>query len=819
MLCFTMLVMSGCVNTRWLKSKEFLLYQQNISGNEQVTKEELEVLYKQVPNRKVPIVGSTLYLYFHLLGREFYHKEKIRQDSLNRELKDSVSKANFIASHKKNNDKNEIYFSSRDSLKLIKKEKKHQKRIAKFAKRLSEGNFLMRTIGEAPSLFDTNNITATVQQMHLYLNSKGFLKNKVSFDTTRLGKNYFVKYIIDEGKPSLIDSINYEISDTAIVNILNRHSKETKLSKKMNYDENALNDERERINKLLKDNGYYDFTRQYINFEIDTTDIFKLILTLSISNPENRASHIRYKIDKVYYYIDYSKYNKTVKDSAIFNGVNYEYYNKKYSEKVLNSKNQISPNHYYSYTDAQNTQRNVSNLEMFKFVGVNFVKSDSAGNKLTAIVNATSLPKYQLSDEWGVNVGQGQGYPGPLANLTFTDRNIFKGCEILAVNLRGEVSGQPSLTKLNEVYTTYEYGGNISITSPKVLIPTRFKYKFNNNNPKTKYVFSYQNTIRNEYTRGIIKGAINYLFQKGNFERFTVSPLDLSVVNTTKIDADFAQTLSDLKAKGNNLQNSFSRSFISNFTFNYQFNNSDNSTNKKSSYLKFTAEIGGLTLHLLNNWIGKENNAILKDGKFLELNFYKFIRLATDYRKYIPLGKHKTLALRANGGYVTPYGGASDVPYEKYFFAGGSNSVRAWQPRRLGPGTYSEKDANGNYSYETERQGTILIEGAAETRFKIIKFIDGAVFVDAGNIWNNLPGSNTVSTFKFTNFYEQIAIGAGYGLRFNFTFFIVRFDFGYKMWDPSRPTGEKFRGNQISFKKPFGETNQMVFQLGIGYPF
>lgn len=111
------------------------------------------------------------------------------------------------------------------------------------------------------------------------------------------------------------------------------------------------------------------------------------------------------------------------------------------------------------------------------------------------------------------------------------------------------------------------------------------------------------------------------------------------------------------------------------------------------------------------------------------------------------------------------------------------------------------------------------MESSIETRFKIIKFIDGALFVDAGNIWNNLPGSESIKTFNASSFYNQIAVGAGYGLRFNFTFFIVRFDFGYKIWDPGRPSGEKYRGNQIGFKTPFGETNQMVFQLGIGYPF
>ena len=818
-----MLTLSSCVNTRWLKSKEFLLYQQNITGNKEVNTDELEVLYKQLPNRKVPIIGSTLYLYFHLLGREFYFKDKIKADSTRIELKYSTVKLNFRKDHQINfNNNDSLLFSHNDSLAYNKLEQKRQKKMAKINRKLNNGNFFMRTIGEAPSLFDTNNVMNTVNQMHLYLNSKGYFKNKVSYDTTRLGKNYFVRYLINEGNPSMIDSLKYDVSDTAMAHVLQDHFKASLLQIGVKYDENTLNLERERINKLLKDNGYFEFARQYINFEIDTTRIDKLVITLSVDSPPNASKHIRYQINKVQYYFDYSKYNKIIQDSIILNNIQYYYYNKRYSEKVLNSKNELITNEFYSFTKSQNTQRNVSNLDMFKFVSVNFVKTDTSENKLTALINATSLPKYQVSDEWGVTVGQGQGYPGPLANLTFIDRNIFGGCEIFAINLRGSVEGQPSLTSLTNAYLspTYEYGGNVSITSPKVLIPSRFKYKFNNNNPKTKYIFSYQNTIRYEYTRGIVKGAINYLFQKGLYSRFTITPLDLSIVNTTRIESDFSKRLSELKVKGNNLQNSFSRSFISNLTINYQFSNLDNTTNRSSSYLKISAEVGGLTLHLLNNLVGVNNNLILKEGKFLDLNVYNYYRFATDMRKYVLIGKHKTLAFRLNAGYIAPYGGAKDVPYEKYFFAGGSNSVRAWQPRRLGPGSYREYDSlTEKYSYQTERQGTILIEGSVETRFKIIKFLEGALFIDAGNIWNNLPDSPTISTFKLNDFYNQIAVGAGYGLRFNFTYFIVRFDFGYKIWDPSRPVGERYRGNKITFNSPLGETNQMVFQLGIGYPF
>ena len=513
MLCITILSLSACVNTRWLRPKEYLLYKQNIAGNERVTKEELEALFTQVPNRKVPIIGSTMYLYFHLLGREFYDSTKYANQFLDKKnYVDSLNSV-YIKVQKKDSTLN---YTQKDSLHLAKILKKQKKKLVKAEILATQGNFLMRTIGEKPSLFDTNNINYTCNQFHLYLLSKGYLKNKVTYDTSRLGKNYFVKYKVEENVESTIDCVRFDVEDTIIQNVIRKHLNETSLRLFSRYDENTLNDERERITKLLRDNGFYDFTRQYINFQIDTTNIAKVKITLYVDSPEDKPHHTRYKINEVQYHLDYSKTSKKVFDSITYNNVHYNYYGKKYSEKVLNSKNQIFPGEYYSYTLTQNTQRNLSNLELFKFVSINFIKSDT-GEFLTAIVNMNSYPKYQLSDEWGINVSQGQGYPGPLGNVTLVDRNIFKGCEILSINLRGSVEGQPSLTQINNVYSTYEYGGNISITSPKVLIPTRFKYKFDNNNPRTKYVFSYQNTIRHEYTRSITKGAINYLFQKGKF--------------------------------------------------------------------------------------------------------------------------------------------------------------------------------------------------------------------------------------------------------------------------------------------------------------
>jgi outer membrane protein insertion porin family len=207
---------------------------------------------------------------------------------------------------------------------------------------------------------------------------------------------------------------------------------------------------------------------------------------------------------------------------------------------------------------------------------------------------------------------------------------------------------------------------------------------------------------------------------------------------------------------------------------------------------------------------------------------YRYFKLSNDFRYYLPAGRKSSWAFRVNIGIARPYGQSTVLPYERFFFVGGSNSIRAWPPRRLGPGSdpdvmdSTRNDGTIDYgrNYQFEQPGDILLETSAEYRFDIVSFLEGAVFVDAGNVWVWKSQLNQPEgQFRWNRFYKEIAVGTGFGLRLDFSFLILRFDVGIKAYDPGKPAGQKFMLKNLSFNRPFGERQQTVLNVGIGYPF
>ncbi|MFL5728522.1 MAG: BamA/TamA family outer membrane protein, partial [Cytophagaceae bacterium] len=450
-----------------------------------------------------------------------------------------------------------------------------------------------------------------------------------------------------------------------------------------------------------------------------------------------------------------------------------------------------------------------------KFININFEKNknDTIPNSLTAFIHSSPLKKYQITDEFGLNVSQGF-IPGPFGNITFKERNTFKGFEILEVNLRYSITGQSAVSDPGHVLQTKEYGINTSLTFPQFFFPTRIRYRFYDYNPKTKIISGYTIVNRPEYTRSNLRAALNYNWNPNPKTLYTFSPIDLTIINTIRKTEAFQAYLESLQAKGNNLINSFRKSFVSNINLSYVFNNSEFGSNKKSRYIRLYGESGGTTLNLLDKILLNHHDSLFK------LKAFRYIKLNAEFRFYFPVSKHNTFAVRFDFGYANAYSGTHTLPYEKYFFAGGANSNRAWKPRRLGPGTYADTSETGQIIYKFEKPGDILFENNYEFRHKIIDFLNGAAFIDMGNVWTlredpARPGAQ----FHTRNFLSQIAVGAGYGFRLDFSFLILRFDIGVKMWDPAQEAGKKFVARNLSLRHPFGAPEQAVFNIGIGYPF
>jgi outer membrane protein assembly factor BamA len=687
-------------------------------------------------------------------------------------------------------------------------------------------------IGEPPVIFDSLLSKQTAQQMKYYLNSKGYFDAQTGYtfqlnDKRRTAK---VTYHITENQASRIQDTLLAVSNTHIDSLLRGNKRNSLIKPGTIYDEAVLSQERERIDRLLKNHGYYNFNRQFVEYKVYTDSTYKerpveadnlIDIETVINKPTNQPRHRLYRIDDVNFTIDANILSGTSnrRDTADYNNIKYIAYNTNaFSKKILDTKLMIRPGDLYSFQNTLETQRLLTSLDIFKFANIYY---DTTGSRFVARISASPLEKYTLSDEWGVTVTQ--QLPGPFVNLTFKMRNVFGGLEVFETSIRAAIEGQSGFADVGQVYASQEFNANASLLFPQILIPGAFRYKFNRLSPRTRLLGGVNFTNRPEYRRLTIRGAMNYTFQKDLKHTFIFAPVDVNLVNTPFLSETFRFTLDTLRNQGSNLFRSFQRTFYSSINATYTYNDNPTGLIKEARYHRLYAESGGTTLNLAN--LISSN---FKNDSIEGIQLSRFFKLSHDFRYYLPAGRKSNWAFRLNIGIASPYGQSKVLPYEKYFFVGGSNSIRAWPSRRLGPGADPDildtlrNDGTIDYrrNYNFEQPGDILLEASAEYRFDIISFLEGAVFVDAGNVWIWRSKFNRPEgVFRFNQFYKQIAVGPGVGLRLDFSFLIVRLDMGIKAYDPGKPTGQRWMINQISSRWPFVAKQQAVFNVGIGYPF
>lgn len=785
---------------------EYLLSKEDVKGFKEIPKDKFTPLYQQKPNKKMPIIGSKPYFYFYIIGKSFQFKDKIQR-----------KKEKVIRKYDRLLAKDTTNIRRRQHL-LDQKEE----RLTKLEKRAKEGNGFMRTFGEKPAIADKEKLERSATMMHQMLKAKGYYHNKVNIEYDTIGKKLNVIFRVKEGTPHKIGSIEYLISNATVASLIKSNSQESMLKTDRKLDESYLVQERDRIDKVLKDNGYYDFDKQYISFTIDTNkEAYRGDVKMIINADSNAVIYKRYKIGEISCLLEYSKFGKKRPDTVVYDRIQFVQVKNKYGKKVIAGKIKFRDGDYFSITKTNSTQLNLSNLDNFKYVDIRYIRSSAQDSVLKVILVLNSSKKYQITDEWGLNVTQ--GLPGPQGSISFLDRNVLRGCENIDASIRYGIEGVASATDPNVVYKTAEAGADLGITFPQLYIPTKIRFKFNNYFPKTRFSFSFNNIVRPEYSRRNYKLAVNYTLVRNTFSRFVFSISDLNVVQTPRQTTSFSDYLQKLLEQGNTLVTSFQPSFVSSMHLTYIYNNNDFTRFVNGSFLRLFAESGGTTMRVLEKRL-QETGLINNDNKlFGELSYYKFIKLNADYRVYRSVIPKSQFAFRINTGIALASGSNRTLPYEKYFFAGGSNSIRAWRPRRLGPGSQAPTNflSDGSFDYKFEEPGELVLETSVESRFKLLKFIEGAVFADAGNVWRFGTTLNSELPYQFnpSRFYKEIAVGTGLGLRFNFTFILIRFDLGLKVYDPAYAETERlvvknWSLNNIISKKEYGLLN-----IGIGYPF
>lgn len=795
----TLTLFFSCSGTKYLKENQMLLEAQVIKGNQNVSADLLVPFFRQKPNRKIPLIGEP-YIVAYYKGKKGYDKKidtwKKELDSLEREYTKFTTYDSL---------ENESVTEKVKDKKVEKKRALLEKEINESREKIEKGNWLMRSVGDVPVLFDSTLMVKTASQMQLFLKQKGFFKAKVSPSFVSKGKRVTVTYQVSENKPRLISRFVMESGDTTILRLLKKDSLNGLVKPNSRFDEEVLSSERDRIAKLMQNSGYMNFGKQFIYFDVDTVNVDKDSLDVRMIILEAETSqHQSYKVSEVNIITDVGDESElTERSKQSYKGVNYLAFKHKYSKKLLNSRIRIRPNDVYNRSQIEDTQRALAALDVFKFVNV---KPDTANKQVITTIFASPSPINDISIETGFNMVQ--AFPGPFLGITLKNRNTFNGCETLEIRGRYSLEAQAGVIGTGRGYVGQEIGVNATLNFPKLLL---FGEKFNNRIgayiPRTRLTLGYTDITRPEYSRTNVRATLVYDWTNKKNATYSLNLIDMTVVNTSKVTDAFVKYLLNIASGGNTLLRSFDRLFISSVSFNYTY------FNNKDFYLRGLLEVGGTTLNLLNN-------SIFKDGTIFGLTAFRYIKANVEARRYINIGAEKDniIALRANLGVITPYGKIggrenSVLPYEKYFFTGGTNSIRAWRPRRLGPGSFAQIDPETNtLSDKVEQPGELLLEINMEWRKKLFGFVHGAFFIDAGNTWMLTRDSRPGSQFLLQNFWNEIAVGSGLGLRFDFSLVILRFDLGVKVWNPALPLNQRF-------VLPTWKPSETTFNIGIGYPF
>jgi outer membrane protein assembly factor BamA len=703
----------------------------------------------------------------------------------------------------------------------------------------------LKSIGEEPIILDTFLTAQGNKNFKLYLRSKGYYQSIVKDTTVYKGKRADVFYSIELKTPYRIKNLKYLVDDTTIYRLVLKDSVNSLVNRRKKLDYDLLQEERSRIQTYLQNDGYYFFTKDYITFTADTTiGKHKVDLLLNIKNRVKLSAtgdkiplnFQKYKINSVYFYPNYDPRklgalqgtNKI--DTVVYNGIHYIFPGDPGIHfKVIDQSNQIKSGILYSDDMVQRTQNNLNSLKLFKMVNIffaeeivdttkkvkndDFLSFDETTKKdsiSTGLLNCfVQLSNHTLQSYQAEFVGTNtSGAFGTEGNLSYQHKNLFRGAEIFDVKLRGLVETVQKSQNVGTFAFRYslELGGSVGLSIPKFLNPFASREFIKKFSPRTQITASYNFQRRPDYTRTIASLLFGYIWKNSRYMTHTVNPVELNVINITNISSAFNNQIT-----GKYLENSYKNQIITLSSYSLTYNNQNLQKTTNYTYFRFNVESSGNILALIYSKYGTKS--IDSTYKILKTSFSQYLRSDINVTYHQIIDNNNNFVYRVFAGVGYAYGNSKALPFDKKFFSGGANGIRAWSARSLGPG--SVKVENSGYFNQT---GDIKLEANLEYRYKIFWQLEGALFLDAGNIWA-FKDENSKAIFRPSSFYKQIALGTGTGFRVNLGFLTVRIDFGLRLYDPAIPTNDPNIEKWVFLRKNRFTYNDWTFNFGIGYPF
>ncbi|MDD6356930.1 MAG: BamA/TamA family outer membrane protein [Bacteroidales bacterium] len=680
-------------------------------------------------------------------------------------------------------------------------------------------NRFLHKIGSAPQVYSDRKRIQSANELQKFAQSKGFVDASVITDVSLKKRKAYVTYNLYGKAPYRLRNFSFHCRDTLIQKIVRSDSIHSLLRPGALFDLDVLDSERQRIASLLQRNGYYNFGKENMHYVADSTkgtnqvDV-RLLIRSRVRHQVSDSVYVssefsQYKIGRVFFFASYDPINgmqTAGMDSVVHDGY-VIYYTKKLKlrPKVLIGNCYVKPGELYNERHVERTYTAFNVLPAINYVDIRFVESKTQPHVLDCLILlAPGKPQSYSLDIEGTNSNGDLGFAGILG---YQHKNIFRGSETLKASIKyARETETGSLSDLLK-HTSNEVEGNISLRFPKFLFPfikQEFKQKVR---ATTEFGFNYNYQRRAEFSRTYSTASVKYNWISRNTRlRQTVDLCDISYIYLPYVSDAFRERYLN---SGSILKYSYEDQLLVGCGYSFSLAKQPISKLKDNFTLRFSAETAGNLFYVLSPVFRLSK----VDGSYTigKIKYAQYIRGTVDFSYDKFISKKNNIVFHIGAGMACPYGNSSVVPFEKRFISGGANSVRGWSVRTLGPGTYSYAD---DIDYMNQ-SGDIKLDLNIEYRFKMFWRIEGALFADAGNVWtlneyNTQPGGK----FHFSDFYKQMALGYGAGLRFDFTYFLVRFDFGLKAYDPSKiAEGKAWRFANFKWE------NDKAFHFAIGYPF
>ena len=737
------------------------------------------------------------------------------------------------------------------------------KQVNKLKQSVLGFNNWLKSTGEAPTIVNEDETKRSVKRLKDYYINNGWFNVEADFDIKKNdNKRAEVKYNVETKHPFLIDSISDILKSPVIDSLYQNIKKNAIIKTGEQYRTSNFEEERDRISTSLRNSGLYHFNQDYITFEMDTIGTHKKvnvginIQDRAIRTPDSirREPFEIYKIKDVNIITDYTfdNRNKPFQDSISYGSYKLYSYDKiRYRPKALTDAIFITPGEVFKDIDRTRTYRYINELRTFKYPNIEYIENPD--NTLTDTIRLTPLKKFSLSFNADVSQSDIQTV-GFSLNPSLKIRNVFKGAETLEISGIASIGASDDLKEEGDpFFDIIEFGVDVKLTIPRLFSPfyteniipkymspsTRIglattsqknigldKRTFSGNfsynwlpNPQVTnrldlFNVQYVRNLNPDNYFGVYNNSFSSLNKIAQEVGYIGSDSDLTipdgantfidyVLNQTtpsEISSSQLETINGIDERQNRLTEN---NLILSSSFNFTKDQRTNLFDHDFSIFRFKLELAGNLLAGTSKLLGlKKDN----DGRyeFLNVAYSQYVKTEFDYIKHWDLGKKNVLATRAFFGIAIPYGNSKSIPFAKSFFGGGPNDNRAWSAYNLGPGS---SETTNEFS-----EANLKLAFSAEQRFNIFGNLNGALFIDAGNIWNVLDNvEDDRATFSGFDSLKDIAVGSGFGLRYDFSFFVFRFDIGFKTYDPS------YRDNNRWFND-YNFTNA-VYNIGINYPF